>query len=122
MRSRAPKSATWLRWLGSLIIIVGPLVVASHIRVPLSQLPQPIAYVLAFLFVGLVAQLGLVIRRWGNISIGRFLFDGLLLAVTGMIAWVVVDLSIGRGGGPVDSSLLAVIMAYLLAVWSGQHP
>lgn len=121
MRSRARQTGRWLRWLGSTIIVVGPLVVASHLA-PLSRLPHPIAFVAAFIFVGLAAQLGLIVRRWGNINIGRLLFDALLLAVTGVVAWVVVDLAIRRGGGPVDSSLLAVIMAYLLALWSGQHP
>jgi len=43
-----------------------------------------------------------------------------LAGAFGIISFFVVQLAVHRGGGSVNPSLLAVITAYLLAVWSGQ--
>lgn len=117
----APVSG-WIRFLGTVLIIILPLLVASALHGSLASLPGPVRFGGAFLLVGIAAQVGLIVRRWGKIEITRLLFDILLLLVAGVLAWVVTDVAVHRGGGAVDPSLLAVIMAYLLALWSGQHP
>lgn len=108
--------------LGSLIIVVLPLIMVtaihSYVR---SQATLP-SYAVVFLLVALGAQAGLILRRWGNINIGRLIFDLMLAVIAGVLSWLVVGVAIRRGGGPVDPSLVAVIMAYILAAWSGQHP
>ncbi|NMP20930.1 hypothetical protein [Sulfobacillus harzensis] len=122
MRARSTHAPGWIRILGSVMIVMLPVVAASLLHASRASWPTPLVFVLTFLVVGLAAQLGLIVRRWGNINIGRLLFDALLLAVSGLIAWAVVDIAMHRGGGPVDPSLVAIIMAYILAIWSGQHP
>ncbi|MCL5116800.1 MAG: hypothetical protein M1272_06590 [Firmicutes bacterium] len=122
MRVRAQRAPAWARILGTALIVVLPLLVASVAKGFISAPASLAAYPVLFLIVGAGPQLGLIVRRWGNINVGRLFFDLGLLVVAGLVAWVVVNIAMHRGGGPVDPSLIAVIMAYLLAIWSGQHP
>lgn len=122
MRGRTRHVPGIIRAVGTLILIVLPLVVATALKGFAGTQASVLADVVVFLIVGASAQLGLIVRRWGNINLGRLVFDLALLAVAGGLSWVVVDIAVKRGGGPVDPFLIAVIMAYLLAMWSGQHP
>lgn len=112
----------WARVLGTLIIVILPLAVIAAFSSYVHHRSSVMVYAMLFLLVGASAQFGLVVRRWGNMAIDRLLFDLVLTGIGSVISWGVVDLAMRRGGGPVDPSLLAVIMAYLLTMWSGQHP
>lgn len=122
MRERASQAPGLARVVGTLAIIVLPLVVVWDVRSYVSIHATLPMYAMLFLLVSLVAQLGLIVRRWGNINLGRFLFDLALSVVAGAVSWGVVHAALHRGGGPVDPSLVAAIFAYILAIWSGQHP
>jgi hypothetical protein len=78
-------------------------------------------FALVFFLVSLAAQAGLIVRRWGNIRILVLLVDLLLAAVAGLVSYEVLLVAVRRGGAMVNPSLIAVILAYLLALWSGQR-
>lgn len=122
MRQRPARAPGLARGVGTLAIIVLPLAVVWEVRAYVSIHATLPVYALLFLIVSLVAQLGLILRRWGNINLGRLLFDLGLSVVAGAVTWGVVHVAVHRGGGPVDPSLVAAIFAYILAIWSGQHP
>lgn len=121
MRPVRRSGSRWLRALGTLLIIVLPLVLATQIRPYETAHATLLDFVLVFFLVALAAQAGLMVRRWGNIRILRLLFDLVLSAVAGVVAYAVLFIAMRRGGGPVNPSPIAVILAYLLALWSGQH-
>lgn len=122
MRPRTLRAPALARAVGTVLIVVLPLLALSWthqmVVLPVNALPT---YVLVFMVAGVAAQLGLVIRRWGIIRVSRLLFDVGLLVAGGVVSWLVVHVALARGGGAVDPSLIALIMAYLLAMWSGQH-
>jgi len=122
MRHSTPVTSGWLRTIGSILIVVLPLVLVSKLDSRIHVYASVLGYAALFLVVGAAAQVGLIVRRWGKINIGRLFFDLGLFIVGGVVVWGVVNLAMRRGGGPVDPSLIAVIMAYILAIWSGQHP
>ncbi len=122
MRQRPVRVPGLARVVGTLAIIVLPLAVVWEARAYDTLHATLPVYAILFLLVTLVAQLGLIMRRWGNINLGRFLFDLALSVVAGAVSWGVVHVAVHRGGGPVDPSLVATIFAYILAIWSGQHP
>ena len=122
MRARPAPAPGMARVIGTLAIIVLPLAVVWEVRAHVSVQAALPVYAILFLLVSLAAQLGLIVRRWGNINLGRFLFDLALSVVAGAVSWGVVHVAVHRGGGPVDPSLVAAIFAYILAIWSGQHP
>lgn len=82
----------------------------------------PLMQVMAvFLLATLAAQLGLIVRRWGNIRVSALFSNLVLSAVAAGAYWVVVMAAVRRGGGAVDPTIVALFTSYLLAVWSG-HP
>ncbi|MDA8204491.1 MAG: hypothetical protein M0Z36_00330 [Thermaerobacter sp.] len=121
MRPRAWSSPGWLRGFGTVLIVGLPIAVAANVQRYLHGRTSLVDYVIIFLFVALGAQAGLMVRRWGNMSLWRFLLDLVLSAILGAVSYGVVEMAVRQGGGPVDPSLVAVFMAYLLAIWSGQN-
>lgn len=107
--------------LGILLMVVLPLVIASELHTVVRLAIAPADYALVFLSVSAGGQFGLIVRRWGNINLWVLLLDLLLSGVAGVISYAVVDLAVRRGGAMVNPALLAVIMAYVLVIWSGQH-
>lgn len=105
---------------GTVVIIVLPWVAAA---VAGRDFPHPfsaLGYTAVFLLVSVAAQFGLVLRRWGKIRVWPLLYDLVVAVVAGAISFGVVNIAARRGGGPVDPSLVAIVLAYLLAIWSGQ--
>lgn len=122
MRSTVVRTPGWLKIIGTIMIIVLPLLVVSRLGPFIHSNASPVGYALLFLVVGAAAQLGLVLRWWGRLNVVRLLFDMGLVVVGGVLVWAVSYVAYQRGGGLVDPALVAVIMAYLVAIWSGQHP
>lgn len=121
MRARNRTVPAGFKVVGTILIIVFPLVIAMVIRPYVAPRPSAEDFVAVFAVVAAGGQAGLIVRRWGNMSMGRLLFDMVLSAVLGAVSYGVVDLAVRRGGGPVDPSLIAVIVGYVLAIWSGQN-
>ena len=111
----------WARLLGTIAIVVLPVLAAVKVRGYLSHGPAAAQDAAIFLLAALGGQFGLILRRWGKINGWRLVFDVLLAAAAGLIVYGVEGLARRQGGGPVDPSLVAVILAYILAVFSGQQ-
>ena len=122
MRAKTHDRSSWVRFLGTLFVIVLPIVVVSNIQSHLKNPATIWSFILSFLLVSLGAQAGLILRRWGKIRLGQLLLDLSLALVAGGASFGVVRLAVARGGGAIDPSLVAVVMAYLLVIWSGQGP
>lgn len=121
MRSARREVSPWIRGLGTLLIIVLPLVMVMGIR-PYETVHASVTdFALVFFLVSLAAQAGLIVRRWGNIRILLLVIDLLVSAAAGIVSYEVILMAMRRGGGMVNPSLVAVILAYLLALWSGQR-
>jgi len=114
-------SVPWLaKFFGTVLILGLPLTALFLVQPHLPSLAGAADYAVVFGLPTAGVQLGLIVRRWGRIIVWRLFFDTGLAAVLGIISFFVVQLAIQRGGGSVDPSVLAIITAYLLAVWSGQ--
>jgi hypothetical protein len=105
---------------GTLCIVLLPLVAVAVLRHYVPTVTSALQFAMVFVLVVAAAQLGLVLRRWGRISLWRIFLDVLLSAVAGVVTYAVVGLAVRRGGGAVDPTLVAVIMAYILTIWSDQ--
>ena len=120
MRAEEQDRTGWAKVLGALLSVLLPIIIVARIGSDIAGTPTLPHYALSFVLVSLGAQAGLVVRRWGKIRLWRVFFNVLLALIGGMVSFGVVQLAISRGGGPVDPSFVALAMAYLLAVWSGQ--
>jgi hypothetical protein len=121
MRAMRAVVSPWIRALGTLLIVVLPLLMVVAIRPYETVHASLMDFALVFFLVSLAAQAGLIVRRWGNIRILVLLVDLLLAAVAGLVSYEVLLVAVRRGGAMVNPSLIAVILAYLLALWSGQR-
>lgn len=118
MRTRR-RSVPWgMKLLGSLVIIVVPLMLVGVLRAHMAA-HGLVTYLGWFLVLSIAAQIGLILRRWGNITVGKVVFNIGLAVAAAVVSWLVVSIALKRGGGPVDPSVVALILAYLLTVWSG---
>lgn len=111
---RGPSSVQ--RGLGTVAIIVLPIVVLFlGQRVEVSS--SLIDFVLLFLLAVVGVELGLTLRRWGNLYISHVVGDLAIALAGGVLSWGVMQLAVRRGGGPVDPAMMAVAMAYVIALW-----
>lgn len=112
----------WLVKAVGVILIVGlPVAVVAEVHLRVRIVNTPGDFALLFLLTAAGGQMGLVVRRWGRISMGRLLLDLALALVAGLVSYGVADLAVRRGGGQIDPSLVAVLLAYVLTIWSGQQ-
>ncbi len=121
MRARSRDGFPLAKVLGTILIIVLPVIIVSQIRSYISGAATISEFALSFLLTSLGAQAGLVVRRWGKMRLGMLLLDLLLATAAGAVSFGVVRLASAQGGGAVDPALVAIVMAYLSAIWSGQN-
>lgn len=113
------KTRGWRSTLSLALIILLPLAVVSL----WTHLFHPSVGLLSFIMASLVAfmsiYLGWLVRPTQHQRVARSIGPGAALAIgASVLAWVSMRVVQSRGGGPVDPSLMGIIIAYGVAIWA----
>ncbi len=108
----------WYVILGVVLAVLLPVLVALNVSLFVNKLPPMMAYPVAFGFVTLAGQAGLLVARLDKGHQAAPVARDVFIAITaGFGAYWATRLMILRGGAGTDPALLALACTYLLMVW-----
>ncbi|POB12076.1 MAG: hypothetical protein C7B44_11375 [Sulfobacillus thermosulfidooxidans] len=104
-----------LRIFGMVVTVVLPIVVLSLWSAWSGPLPLLVKDLVAFVLASAAAQLGfLLTKARATAMIGQ---DVAIAGVAGVGSWLAEKLALAQGGGAANTALIALIAAYVLALW-----
>lgn len=114
------KTKRWLSTLSLALVILLPVAMVDL----WTRLFHPTVGLVSFIMASLVAftsvYLGWSIHPTQHERVARSVGPGAGLAIgASVLAWVSMKIVQSHGGGPVDPSLMGVIIAYGVAIWAG---